>query len=370
VVRIFGTEWPVLRAKAQELKDGLAKIPGVVDLQSEQLVEEPHVEIQVDLKRSQEYGINPGDVRRAASTLINGIEVGSLFEQQKAFDVVVWSTPATRSNITAVRELLIDTPAGGRIRLEDVAEVRVAPTLNIINREGVSRRIDVSFNVANRDLDAVTRDVDTLLKRTSFPLEYHAELLGENAERRAGQQRVIAAMLVTALGVFLLLQAAFQSWRLALFACVTLPWALSGGLLAAATIESGEMSVGTLVGLLAILGITARNGILLITHFQRLEREEGERFGYALVERALRERMKPILTSTIVTALAMVPLLFGSNTAGLEMVRPLAVVVLGGLVSSVLVNVFVVPALYVRIAQPALAPAREAVPSAAAAATA
>jgi Cu/Ag efflux pump CusA len=254
--------------------------------------------------------------------------------------------------------------------LEDVADVRVSPTLNIINREGVSRRIDVSFNVANRDLDAVTRDVDALLKRTSFPLEYHAELLGENAERRAGQQRVIATMLVAALGVFLLLQAAFQSWRLALLAFVTLPWALSGGLLAAATIESGELTVGSLVGLLALMGITARHGILLISHFQRLERDEHERFGYALVERALRERLKPILTSTIVTALAMLPLLFGSNSPGLELVRPLAVVVLGGLVSSLLVNVCVVPALYLRVAQPALAPAREAAPSGAAAATA
>jgi Cu/Ag efflux pump CusA len=145
VVRVFGTQWPVLREKAQELKDALAKINGIVDLQSELLVEEPHLEVRVDLARSKEYGINPGDVRRAASTLVNGIEVGSLFEQQKAFDVVVWSTPQTRNNITALRELLIDTPSGGRVRLEDVADVRVAPTQNIINREGVSRRIDVSF---------------------------------------------------------------------------------------------------------------------------------------------------------------------------------------------------------------------------------
>jgi Cu/Ag efflux pump CusA len=359
VVRIFGTEWPVLRSKALEVKDALSKISGIVDLQSEALVDEPHVEIQVDLKKAQAYGINPGDVRRAASTLINGIEVGSLFEQQKAFDVVVWSTPRTRNNITALRELLIDTPSGGHVRLEDVADVRVAPTLNMINREGVSRRIDVSFNVANRDLDAVTRDVEATLKRVSFPLEYHAELLGENAERRAGQQRVIGAMLIAALGVFLLLQAAFQSWRLALLTFITIPGALVGGLLAAALTGGGTLSLGSLVGLLAVLALAARNGVLLISHLQRLEREEGEEFGYTLVLRGTRERLAPILITAFATALALVPALLASHTPGLEVAQPMAVAILGGLVTSTVINLVVLPALYLRVAEPAVATARQ-----------
>jgi Cu/Ag efflux pump CusA len=359
VVRIFGTQWPVLRQKALEVQGALGKINGIVDLQSEALVDEPHLEIQVDLQKAQAYGINPGDVRRAASTLINGIEVGSLFEQQKAFDVVVWSTPQTRNNITAVRELLIDTPSGGHVRLEDVAEVRVAPTLNIINREGVSRRIDVSFNVANRDLDAVTRDVEATLKRVSFPLEYHAELLGENAERRAGQQRVIGATLIVALGVFLLLQAAFQSWRLALLTFFTLPWALVGGLLVAAISGGGTLSLGSLVGLLAVLALAVRFGVLLISHFQRLEREDGEQFGYALVLRGTRERLAPILITTIATAVALVPLVVTGHGPGHEVAQPMAIAILGGLVSSTLVNLFLLPALYLRVAEPAVATPRQ-----------
>jgi CzcA family heavy metal efflux pump len=359
VVRIFGTQWPVLRAKALEVQDALSKINGIVDLQSEVLVEEPHVEIQVDLKKAQAHGINPGDVRRAASTLVNGIEVGSLFEQQKAFDVIVWSTPQTRNNITALRELLIDTPSRGHVMLEDVADVRVAPTLNAVNREGVSRRIDVSFNVANRDLDAVTRDVEATLKRVSFPLEYHAELLGENAERRAGQQRVIGAMLIAALGVFLLLQAAFQSWRLASLAFVTLPWALVGGLFAAALTSGGSLSLGSVVGLLAVLAIATRSGILLVSHLQYLEREEGEPFGYALVVRGTRERLAPMLITFFATALALVPLVAAGHTPGHEIGQPMAVAILGGLVTSTLINLFVLPALYLRVAQPAVATARQ-----------
>jgi Cu/Ag efflux pump CusA len=348
VVRIFGPDWAALRGKAQEVQAALSSIDGVVDLRSELQIEEPHVEIQVDFARSQRYGLNPGDVRRAASTLVNGLEVGSLFEQQKVFEVVVWSTPETRRSVTSLRELLIDTPGGGRVRLEDVADVRVTPTLNVIDREASSRRLDVSLDVQGRDPGAVASDVERALRGISFPLEYHAELLGEYTERQAAQQRIVVAAIVAAIGAFLLVQGCFQSWRLATLAFFTLPWAVVGGLLAAALAGGGTLSLGSLVGLLTVLGIATRNGIMLISHFQHLEDEEGQPFGPALVVRGARERLAPILMTALATGLALVPLAIAGNTPGHEIEHPMAIVILGGLITSTVLNLFVLPSLYLR----------------------
>jgi Cu/Ag efflux pump CusA len=352
VVRIFGPDWGILRNTAQDVRAALSRVDGVVDLRSELTVEGPHIEIEVDLAKAKRYGINPGDVRRVASTLVNGLEVGSLFDQQKVFDVIVWSTPESRSSVTSVRELLIDTPGGGRVRLEDVADVRVAPTLDLINREAVSRKTDVTLRVQGRDLGSVARDVELALKGVSFPLEYHAKVLGEYAESQAAQQRLLAAGVIAALGAFLLLQAAFQSWRLATFAFFTLPWAVVGGLLAAALAGGGTLSLGSLVGLLTVLGIATRNGIMLISHFQHLENEEGEPFGPGLVVRGARERLAPILMTALATSVALLPLALAGNTPGHEIEHPMAIVILGGLVTSTLLNLLVVPTLYLRFARP------------------
>jgi Cu/Ag efflux pump CusA len=190
----------------------------------------------------------------------------------------------------------------------------------------------------------------------SFPLEYHPELLGEYAERQAAEQRLLGFGLAALIGIFLLLQAAFGSWRLALVSFVTLPAALVGGVLAA-YLGGGILSIGSLVGFLAILGIAARNGILLINHYQHLEEEEGEAFGPQLILRGARERLSPILMTTLATGLAVVPLVVAGNLPGHEIEHPMAVVILGGLVTATLLNLFIIPALYLRFAhQPAPAP--------------
>jgi CzcA family heavy metal efflux pump len=349
VVRVYGPEWALLRNTAAAVTDALSRIDGVIDLQPEAQVEEPQVEVEVDLVRAQRYGVKPGDVRRAAATLVNGINVGLLFEDQKIFDVVVWSTPATRDSLSDIQDMLIDTPNGGHVRLKDVADIRVAPTLNTIRREAASRRIDVSFNVQGRDLDSVARDVERAVQGVTFPLEYHAVLLGEYAERQAAQQRLIIAGLIVALGAFLLLQAAFQSWRLAAMTLFTLPLALVGGLVAAALAGGGALSLGSLVGLLAVLGIATRNGILLISHFQHLELE-GEPLGAGLVLRGARERLAPIVMTALATGLALAPVFLFGSVPGLEIWHPIAVALLGGLVSATLFSLFIVPGLYLRLA--------------------
>jgi CzcA family heavy metal efflux pump len=348
VVRIFGPDLDVLREKAEEVREEMAKINGVAAARVELQVEEPQVEIEVDLERAEAYGLKPGDVRRAASTLLSGLEAGNLFEEQKVFDVVVWGTPATRHSLTSIRELLIDTPGGDHVRLEDVADVRLAPTPNMILREAVSRRIDIGLTVQGRDLAAVANDVEDTLEGIDFPLEHHAQVLGEDAERQGAQNRMLGFAVAAAAGIFLLLQAALQSWRLATLVFFTLPVALVGGVLAAFA-TGGAISLGTLVGLLAVFGIAARNGILLISHYQRLEEHEGEVPGMALVLRGARERLVPIALTAATTGLALAPLVVAGNIAGHEMAHPVAITILGGLVTSTLLNLFIMPALYLRL---------------------
>jgi CzcA family heavy metal efflux pump len=348
VVRIFGPEFATLKAKASEVRTALSQIEGVVDLHTDNQIEEPYVEIEVNLAKAQAYGIKPGDVRRAAATLVNGLEVGSLFEQQKVFEVVVWSIPKVRRSLTDIKELMIDTPGGGHVRLEEVADVRVAPTFHSIKREAVSRRMDVSFNVKGRDLGAVADEVRQRMANISFPLEYHSVVLGEYVERQAAQNRSWSIILVSAIGIFFLLQAAFSSWRLATLAFLTLPLALVGGAIMVTISSAGALTLGSLLGFLMVLGVAVRNGIALIGHYQHLERFEGEHFSPGLVMRGTREQFAPILMTALTTAAAMLPLALFGAIPGQEIEFPLALVVIGGLVTSTIVTLFVMPGLYLQ----------------------
>lgn len=346
-VRIYGRELETLRTKAQEVKEALSSIDGIVDLHVELQEEIPQIQVKVDLARAQSHGIKPGDVRRAAARLIAGEEVGDIFRAGKAYDVNVWSTPATRSSLTDVRELLIDTPSGGHVRLKDVADVRIVPTPNVIKRENVKRRIDVGANVRGRDLGTVVDEVEDALQTVDFPLEYHPELLGEYTEREAVHERMTGYAIVAAIGILLLLQTAFGSTRLAILVFLTLPSALVGGILAA-YFSSGIISLGSLVGFLTVFGIAARNGIMMINHFQHLERHEGETFGPELVLRGAQERLVPILMTAMSTGLALLPLVVAGSIPGHEIELPMAIVILGGLVTSTLLNLFILPPLYLR----------------------
>jgi Cu/Ag efflux pump CusA len=347
VVRIYGQDLGVLRSKAEEVRQRLEGIDGIVDLHVELQEEIPQIEVEVDLAAAEKYGIKPGDVRRAAAVLMSGQEAGDIFRDGKAYDVQVWSTPETRDSLTDLRQLLIDTPTGGPVRLEEVADVRITPTPNVIERENRNRRIEVEANVRGRDLGSVVGDVEQALQEVKFPLEYRPELLGEYAERQAAQQRLQNFAIIAVIVIFFLLQLSFGSWRLAIMAFVTLPLALVGGVLAA-FIGGGVISLGSLVGFLTVLGIAARNGIMMINHFQHLEEEEGEPFGPGLVLRGARERLAPILMTAGATALALLPLVAAGDIPGQEIEYPMAVVILGGLGTSTLLNLFVVPSLYLR----------------------
>ncbi len=355
VVRIFGPDLGALRSKAEEVRRSLSQMPGAADVHTELQVQQPQVNVEVNLAKAQRYGIKPGDVRRAAATLVAGTEVSDIHQNGKVYDVMVWGEPATRSSLDSIRDLLLDTPGGGHVRLGEVADVRILPTPNLIQREGSSRRIDVGLNAKGRDLGEVAGDVQQRLGQISFPLEYHAEALGEYAERQAAQRRLLGFGIAAALGVFLLLQTALGSWRLATLAFFTLPSALVGGVLAAFA-SGGVISLGSLVGFFTVFGVAARNGIMLINHYQHLERKEGEPFGPALVVRGARERLAPILMTALAAGLALVPLAVRGDVPGHEIEHPMAVVILGGLLTSTLLNLFIVPSLYLRFGRGRISP--------------
>jgi CzcA family heavy metal efflux pump len=346
VVRVYGEDLNTIRQKAEEVQKVLARIDGVVDSKVQYPREMPTLEVEVDIEKAKRYGLKPGDVRRAATSLVSGIQVGSLFEEQKVFDVMVYGTPETRHSLTSVQGLLIDTPSGGHVRLKDVADVRIVPAATVISREAVARRMDVTASVRGRHLAAVAADVKQGIQQINFPLEYRAELLGEYAEQLAAQKRLLAFEIAAAIGIFLLLQVFFRSWYLATVVFVTLPTALMGGVLAAFLNDGGLLSFGSLVGFVAVLGIAVRNVITLVTRYRDLEEQEGRTFGLEVLERATRERSAPILMTAVTTALVFLPLALFRNVAGLEIVHPMAIVVLGGLVTTTLLTLVGVPAMY------------------------
>src|ERR687890_690612 len=307
VVRIYGPDLDVLYDKADEVSNKLQNIPTLVDAHADFQEEVPQLEVEVDLPAAQRYGIKPGDVRRQASTLVASEEVGDIFKGGKAYDVHVWSTPETRHNVASLRELPIDTPGGEQIPLEQVADVRLAPTPNAIERTQQSRRIDVGANVERGDLGSAVSAVEERIAGVDLPREYNMEVLGESSELAAAQKSLLIYGGAVALAILFLLQASFRSLRLALLLFLTLPMALVGGVLAV-WMGGGILTLGSLIGFLTVFGIAARNGILMISHFQHLEREEGEPFGPALVLRGAKERLAPILMTAGATGLALVPL--------------------------------------------------------------
>ncbi len=302
----------------------------------------------MDLDAAGAANVKPGEVRRSAATVFSGLTVGFLFEEQKIYDVVVWSAPEARRSLDNLRNLLVEKSDRHHVRLGDVADVRIVSVPTVIRHDGTAPYVDVVANVVGRDLGSVNREVETRLETVKFPLEYYPQLLGEFAERQAAQERTLGLAAAALIGVFLLLQACFRSWRLALIAFLAVPASIAGGVLAALA-SGGVITLGSIVGFFAVLGIAARNGILLIIYYQRLEGQDGVPFGLDLVLRGAGERLSPILASSAAIIAALLPIVVFGQIPGLEIVQPTAIVIIGGVVASTLVTLFVIPALYLVI---------------------
>ena len=278
---------------------------------------------------------------------MRGTKVGEFYDAQRVFDVVVWGAPQVRRNIDAVRMMPIATPGGGYVPLASVADVDVAATPNEITREGGSRRVDVTCNVRGRDPGGVARDIEARLAGIGFEQGYHSEVLGEYRARQESRSRLLLLSAFALAGILLILYIDFGRARLTALVFLTLPFALIGGV-ASAFLSGGVLSLGSLVGFVTVLGIAARNGIMLVSHFRHLEEQEGMPLGRELVLRGAEERLAPILMTALVTGLALLPIVLGGDRPGYEIEHPMAVEILGGLFTSTLLNLFLLPALHLR----------------------
>jgi Cu/Ag efflux pump CusA len=352
VVRVQGLSRATIQGEAEKIKEMLSGVAGLRNVRVGSETEAAEIEIEVDLAEAGRVGLKPGDVRRAAATVFAGLEVGNLFEQQKVFDVVVWGTPENRRSLSNIKELLIDRPDGGHVRLADVAHVRIAPAPAVIEREGITRFLDVRADVAGRNIGSVISDVEARLQKLTFPLEHHASVLRDQEERGARSWRVLIGAVIAASIIYLLVQVCLQSWRLAALFWLPLLAALAGGVLGM-VLGGGTVFLGSLTGLIAVLGMAARNGILLLNRIQGLELSEtaaDKRMEAVL--RGARERLVPVVTSAAAIVAALLPIVFLGNVAGLEILHPAVLVIITGVLASAVVNLFVVPAVYLSFANP------------------
>jgi len=355
VVRIFGPDLAVLGQKAAEVGKVIGAVEGAADVKVQALTLVPQVEVKYRPERAQQLGVTSAAVRDTMATMLRGTKVGEVFDEQKVFDVVVWSEPWVRRDLFALRRLPVELPNGGYVPLATVADVSLAPTPNEVTREGGSRRIDVTCNVRGRDLGAVARDIQAAIGKVSFAPGYHPEVLGEYAAREESRRRLLALGFLSLVGILLVLHIDFGSARLVGLIALTIPFALIGGV-AGVFLTGGVLSLGSLVGFVTVLGIAARNGIMLVSHYRHLEHEEGVRFGSELAIRGAEERLAPILMTALVTGLALLPIIAGGDRSGHEIEHPMAVVILGGLFTSTVLNLFLLPAIYLRYGQASPAP--------------
>jgi Cu/Ag efflux pump CusA len=358
IVRVYGADIPTLTAKARQIRALIAGVPGVARPTVRPMPMEPVVGIKVNLAAAERYGLRPGDVRRDATTLTSGLIVGNLYEQSKIYDVVVWGQPQVRGNLTELGNLLIDTPSGGQVRLKDVASLTMRPEPTAIIHDDVLRSMDVTATVTG-DPAGVTAAVRAALATVPMPYEYHAEVLNNAAIRQGDDLRGLAYGGVALVGIFLLLQAGVGRWRRAGLALVSLPLSAAGGVLTA-LITGGAWSVASLTGLFTVLALAIRASILL---GRRVLAAEGAVEGSAqdiaevngeaasrqdsageAVRMAARECAVPLVQSAVAIAALVAPAALAGTQTGLEFLHPLAVTILGGLVSLVIVQVLVLPA--------------------------
>jgi CzcA family heavy metal efflux pump len=374
-VKVFGPELGELRSAAHEIQERLSRVPGVVDLQTEPQVEVPQLRLEVRRREAARHGLAPGDVARLLETAFKGRVVSAVLEGERTFDLVVWFDERARADPATIAQTILDTPSGRQVALGEVAEVREASGPNTLNREAVQRRVAVSCNVGRRDLGGVVADVRAAVAPVEARLrrlggQYRVEYGGQfEAQQEAGRRLALLGALAVA-AVFLLLWKCLESWRAAAqVLLVNLPLAALGSVIALLLVNRPDpealraapwwdwprvwaaattLSVAHWVGFITLLGIVSRNGILMLSHYAHLLREEGVPFGEELVVRGSLERLAPVLMTALVAVMGLLPLALGAGQTGKEILQPLAVVVIGGLIDSTLLDQLVTPVVFHR----------------------
>ena len=346
-IKLYGDDLDVLRRTAEQMKAAIADVPGVKDLMVEQQVEIPQLQIKLKRDKLMQYGLTADEINEFIETAMNGKTVSEIVQGERKFDLVVRLDDPYRVDVDALRRLSINLKAGGRVPLETVANVVQGSGPNTINRENVRRRIIVQCNTAGRDLNGVVLDIQKRLApiQAALPTGYFLEYGGQFESQQQATRMIGILSLVSLAGMFLALYTLFRSTNLALQVLAALPMAAIGSV-AALVLTHQSLTVASMVGFISLSGIASRNGILLIAHYLHLVRHEGERFTPEMVERAGRERVAPMLMTALTAGIALIPLVLAAGEPGKEILYPVATVILGGLMSSTLLDFFVHPALF------------------------
>jgi len=344
-IKLFGPDLVTLRNKAEDIRKVMGTVPGVVDLMVEPQVGVPQLQINMDRKQAAAVGIRAGDLARTVDTAFNGEAVSQVLENQRTFDLVVRFNDAARKSAESIASTLIDTPTGAKVPISQVASVQVDQGPNTINRENVQRRIIIQSNVAGRDLGSVINEIRQKIGHgVALPEGYFVQYGGQFEAQEEAARKIALMSVVAIAGIFLLLYLALHSGRLALLVMANLPLALIGGVIMV-FVSGGTLSIASLVGFITLFGIATRNGIMLVTHYQHLAQQESVPFRQSIIQGSL-ERLSPILMTALVTGVGLIPLALGVGQPGKEIQQPMAVVILGGIVTSTFLNMIVIPPLY------------------------
>jgi Cu/Ag efflux pump CusA len=350
-VRIYGEDLGELRLLSARVSALLSRTDGLGAARVQPPVQEPNIEVIVDDGAALRAGVLPGEARRQASTLISGLTVGNFFQNQAVFDVVVRGENPAQPSVASVRDLLIDTSGGGHVRLGAIARVNVRPDPVDIQHEALSRYLDVTAPVYSGSPQSAATSIQKGLDTVVFPSGYHAEVIGATPEAPTSHAAFMSYLLAAAVGIVLLLQAAFGSWRLAVAFFCTLPLCLAGALIVA--VGSGQAStLGADAGLLAVLIFAVRQGMPMVTAVRRQQRGGDRALRAEMVRSAAADRFAPALGSAVVLAAALIPFVVLGNVPGNELTHVSAAVMMGGLVSTTLLNLLVLPVICVALGPP------------------
>jgi CzcA family heavy metal efflux pump len=351
-VKVFGDDLATLRRLGGRVREAMAGVPGVADLSLEQQMDVPFVRFVLNRASIARYGLRPGDVAEAIETSFAGAVVGRVFDRGSAFDLVVKLDASNSEDFDRVADLPIDTPLGATVPVRVLADVRREEGPNMVLRENVQRRIVVSCNVAGRDLGSVVADIQrAVAQAVPMPAGYRVEYGGQFESEESASQRLLGLGALVIAALFMILVLAFGRARDALLVMVNLPLALIGGV-AGVFLAGGVLNVATLIGFITLFGIATRNGIMLVSHIRHLMEQEGVNDFREAVLRGAEERLAPILMTALAAGLALIPLAAGGGQAGREIQTPMAMVILCGLMTSTLLNMLVVPAMYLRWGEP------------------
>ena len=346
-VKIYGDDFEVLRRTAQEFKVAMEQVPGVTDLFVEPQVTIPQLRIELDRDKLLLYGLSAADVNHFIETALNGTVVSEVLLDQRTFDLLVRLKEECREDVQALSRLTIELPDGGKVPLYEIANIYESGGPNTINRESVRRRIVVQCNVQGRGVVDVVDDIQQAVNDVvvSMPAGYFAEYGGQFESQQSASRLISALFVLSLVGVFLVLYVMFNSTNLSLQVMAAIPMAFIGGV-SALLITGQTLTIAAMVGFISLAGIASRNGILLLSHYLHLVRYEGESFTKSMIIRAGLERLAPVLMTAMTSGIGLVPLVLVAGQPGKEILYPVATVILGGLISSTLLDFFVHPALF------------------------